>query len=323
MAKKSTKHSALRLFSTGFGMGTADLVPGVSGGTIAFLFGIYEELLFSIRTVTGTAPKLLLKGKLKEAWQSIPFTFLLPLFLGIGLAIFGLANLFSYLLENYAVFVWSFFFGLVIGSGLIIRKRIKHWTTGVFVALVLSTILTYFVVGLAELSFGSGPLALFFTGAIAFCAMILPGISGSLMLVIMGQYEAVLNAVSDRDFLLLGVLAAGGIVGLALFARLLGWLFRKYHAIVIAALIGMLIGSLRKVWPWREPVEGTAATGAHTVEHAVLPAFDWRFLVCVLLAIVAVFIVIKLEKAGITKEHTEDIPDKEFKKEHREGEKTS
>lgn len=321
--KKSSKHSIIRLFSTGFGMGTADLVPGVSGGTIAFLFGIYEELLYSIRVVTGTTPKLVMRGKFKEAWQSIPFRFLIPLFAGIGLAIFGLASIFSYLLDTYAVFVWSFFFGLVIGSALIIRKRIKSWTKGVIIALVISTILTYIVVGLTEVSFGSDPLSLFVVGAIAFCAMILPGISGSLMLVIMGQYETVLNAVSDRDFVLLGAVAAGGVVGLALFSRLLGWLFKKYHAIVIAALIGMLIGSLRKVWPWREPVEGATVTGSYVPEFAVLPAFDWSFALCVVLATVAIYLVVKLEKIGVAKEHSEDIADKEFKKEYKEGKKTS
>ena len=320
---KKTNHSKLRLFSTGFAMGAADLVPGVSGGTIAFLFGIYEELLYSIKTITGSTLKLFFTGKFKQAFQSVPFSFLIPLFLGIALAIFGLASLFSFLLETYAVFMWSFFFGLVVGSALIVRKRIKHWNWKVWTALIAGTIITYIIVGSPTLDLGSGPLAFFSTGIIAFCAMILPGISGSLIMVILGQYEAVLQAVSDRNFGLLIFLAAGGAVGLGLFARLLGWLLRKYHAVVIAFLIGMLIGSLRKVWPWREPAEGATGHGSYVPEVLILPQFDWTLLLCITLAAVAIFATLQLERLGVTKEHSEDIGDKEFKKEYKEAEKTS
>lgn len=304
-------------------MGAADLIPGVSGGTIAFLFGIYEELLYSIKTITGTTLKLFFTGKFRQAFQSIPFSFLIPLFLGIGLAIFGLANLFSFLLDTYAVFMWSFFFGLVVGSALIVRKRIKRWSWKVWVSLIAGTVVTYIIVGSPTVDLGTGPLAFFGTGIIAFCAMILPGISGSLIMVILGQYEAVLQAVTDRNFGLLVFLAAGGAVGLALFARLLGWLLRRYHAVVIAFLIGMLIGSLRKVWPWREPVDGGSHTEAYVPEQLVFPPLDWNLFLCIVLAGVAILAVLQLEKIGITQEHDEDIPDKAFKKEYKEIEKAS
>lgn len=284
-------------------MGTADLVPGVSGGTIAFLFGIYNELLEAIKTLTGTTLKLLFKGRFKEAWRSIPLRFLVPLFIGILTAIFALASLISYLLEEQGLFVWSFFFGLVIGSALVIRKRIKRWTWQTWASLIIGTVVTFFVVGLTSGSIGSGPLAVLLSGMIAFCAMILPGISGSLMLVVLGQYQYILDSVSERVFTPLILLALGGAVGLGLFSRLLSWLLKHYHAIVIAFLIGMLLGSLRKIWPWRN----TYSAESTAMQMNQMPAFDWTFPVCLLLAALAVFLVTRLEALGLTEEQHHDV----------------
>lgn len=314
--KLKRQRARLRLLTTGFVMGTADLVPGVSGGTIAFLFGVYEELLYSIRTVSGTTLKLFFRGQFKAAFNSIPFGFLIPLLSGIVIAIFSLANLFSYLMDTFPVFLWSFFFGLVIASVIIIGKQIKHWNAKAITALLIGAIISFFIVSTAISGIGEGPLAFFVTGFIAFCALILPGISGSLIMVLLGQYEIVLQAVSDRNFGLLVFFIAGGALGVALLSRVLGWVFRKYHAVATAFLIGMLIGSLRSLWPWREP--GDTYTQAYTA-----PVFDWTFILCILLAAGGLMLVLQLEKLGIAKKHTEDISDKTFKKEQQEARKTN
>ena len=296
-----------RLFFTGFSMGLADLVPGVSGGTIAFIFGIYEELLYSIKLVTGQVPKLILQKQFKKAITLVPFGFLLPVFFGIIIAIFGFVKVVSFLLESQPIYVWSFFFGLVLGSVYIISRRIKKWTINRIMLLIFGFILTFILIGLPSFGGSSSPIAIFFTGAIAITAMILPGISGSLIMVLMGQYETIINAVSDRDYLTIIVFAAGAIIGLALFVRLLTWLLRHYQFAVIATLIGVMAGSLRRVWPWQaESPNGSA--------YNIIPNFNISLIFAIALIIVGFILVFVLERMGIAKEH-DDIETKEFKKE--------
>lgn len=305
---ESEKPRRIRLALTGFTMGMADLVPGVSGGTIAFLFGIYDELLYSIKVITGQFPRLLLKGRFGEAWRVVPFGFLVPLFLGIGLAIFGLVGVFSYLLEHYPVYLWSLFFGLVLGSSYIVSKRVAGWNIRRFGLLVLGFAATYGLVGLPTLN-GVSPSAfvMFATGAIAICAMILPGISGSLIMVMLGQYENVINAVADRSFHLLAPFAAGAVVGIAIFSRLLSWLLKNFHSAVIAFLIGVMLGSLRKVWPWQIEVEEKIFTNT-------LPSLSWQLAASLVLMLAGFLLVWQLERMGIAKEH-DDIDSKAFAKE--------
>lgn len=285
-----------RLFSTGFGMGLADLVPGVSGGTVALLLGIYDELLLSIKLVTGDVPKYALKGQFKKAWQTIPFRFLVPVFSGILIAIVGLVRVMTYLLDNHPVYVWSLFFGLVLGSALVVSRKVKAWDALKISLLVFGLVATYLLVGIsggsAEVSSGSFVV----TGLIASSAMVLPGISGSLIMVILGQYENVLNALSSGDVELIAAFALGAIVGLALFARLLSWLLKNYHDAVIAFLVGMLLGSLRKVWPWQEAISEKAYQN-------IAPVVDSTLALSIILAIIGFGLVWKLEKLGITKDH--------------------
>ena len=301
MAKPKKLQRTPRLFFTGFSMGFADLIPGVSSGTIAFLYGIYQELLYTIKVMTSTVPLLILKGQFKKAFQLIPFSFLIPLGLGMVLAIFGMVNLVSYLLATQALFVWALFFGLVLGSAFVIRKRMNGWTLRRALLLGAGFILTLFIVTLPTLQAGSSPLLTLGAGAIASMAMILPGISGSLMLVLLGQYEGIITAISELDFVTLGLLAVGIILGLAAFARLLSWLLHNHHSAVIATLIGVMLGSLGAIWPW-QTTEGTATT----------PMFDWSFLGVILLMIAGFILVLLLEKIGIAKEHTDDLAVKEF-----------
>jgi len=300
-----------RLFGTGFSMGVADLIPGVSGGTIAFLSGIYEELLYSIKLVTGDVLRLFLRGKVKQAISLIPFRFLVPLFFGLFGAIFLLANLLSYLLEEYPVFVWAFFFGLVLASTMIVMKRVKKWSILDRVGFVIAAIGAYILVGLVPVETPNTLPVFFISGMIAICAMILPGISGSFILLLLGKYQQVLGAVTERNFLTLAVFAAGCVVGIALFSRVLSWLFKNYHNISVAILAGFMLGSARKIWPWKEVVStriNSHGVEVPLVENNILPqVVDASVVIAVVLALIAVFVVYYLDKMQMVKEQTSDI----------------
>lgn len=302
--------SKVRLFFTGFTMGLADLIPGVSGGTIAFLFGIYDELLYSIKLITGRVPKLLLAREFKSAIRVIPFGFLLPLGAGITMAIFGLVKIVAHLLDTQPVLVWSLFFGLVLGSAYVVSSRVTSWTTKRVLLLFLGFISTFILVGLPSIGGSTNPVALFLTGAIAITAMILPGISGSLIMVLLGQYEIIIEAVSNREFSVLIVFGAGAVVGLGLFVRLLTWLLKHYHAAVVAVLVGVMLGSLRRIWPWQ-------VSESNDVTSNVLPQLSVALVWPLCLFIIGFIVVIILERIGVAKEHI-DINTQEFKKEFKE-----
>lgn len=232
-------------------MGAADIVPGVSGGSIALITGIYEELLRSINSFNGDSLKLLLRFEFKEFFRAVNGAFLLSLFLGILTSIFSLSKLITYLMDEHPIPLWSFFCGLILISAFLILKDIKKWSIGVIIALIIGTVAAYFI---TELPPTSSPDALWFTfvaGAIAICAMILPGISGSFILLILGKYEPILHAVSERDFVTLAVFALGCIVGLLSFSRVISWLLKHYYSITIGLLSGFMLGSINKLWPWK------------------------------------------------------------------------
>lgn len=302
-------------------MGAADIVPGVSGGTIAFIFGIYEELLYTIKTVSGKTLKLGLQGKFAEAWKSIPFSFGIPLGLGIGVALLSMANVISFLLVEYPAFLWSFFFGLVLASIILVRKRVIDWNVKDYIALIVTTIGSYILVGAVPVETPNTYLAIMLSGAIAICAMILPGISGSFLLVIMGKYEQILNAVVERDIITLGVFMIGIVLGLALFSRLLTWLFAQQHDLIIAALIGFMIGSLRKIWPWKEVLTTRVNSHGEVVpflEKNIIPSsVDGDVIMCILLAVAGMALIMTMEKFQAMKEHTKDIENPEFEKGHK------
>lgn len=237
-------------------MGSADVVPGVSGGTMAFILGIYEELIDSIRAMVNlTAIKLLLQFKIKAALDILPWKFLAAIGLGILLAIFSLAKFLEWMLINQPVLLWSFFFGLVLASIVTVSKRVKSWGPVTLISALIGAVMAYIIVGLVPLETPNAPWFLFLSGALAICAMILPGISGSFILVLLGKYQYVLSAVNNRDFVTLFLVAAGAGVGIVTFAQILGWLFKRYHDITVAVLIGLMLGSLRKIWPWKETVD--------------------------------------------------------------------
>lgn len=237
----------------GMCMGAADVIPGVSGGTIAFIMGIYAELLDSIKSVNGEALKLLLKGKIGAFWKHINGTFLASLFAGILISVFSLAKLMKYLLEFHPVPLWSFFFGLILASAVYILKGLDKWSIRNIISLLVGVAIGAFI---CLASPGQTPDALWFiflSGAIAICAMILPGISGSFILLLLGKYAFVMEAVSTLNIPVLVVFAAGACIGIVCFSHILSWLLKKFYMLTIALLSGFMIGSLLKVWPWKVP----------------------------------------------------------------------
>lgn len=310
-AKDVKRYSSqyIRLFFTGAAMGTADLIPGVSGGTIAFLLGIYDELLQSIKTVSGPFLKTLLKGQVKAAFKLVPFRFLTPLLLGLFGAIFTLAKLLSYLLDTYPSFVWAFFFGLVIASTWIVLKRVKKWQPSLWIGFVVAAIVTYLLVGAIPIETPTTLGFTFISGAIAICAMILPGISGSFILLLMGQYQHILGSVVNKDFTTLIVFAAGCALGLSFFARFLTWLFKHHHDISVAVLSGIMLGSIRKIWPWKETLLTRINSHGEVVplvEKNILPGnFDTSVIFVIVLALLGIAFVWYLEKLNVTDEHND------------------
>lgn len=258
--------SRTSLFLKGMAMGAADVVPGVSGGTIAFISGIYEELLSSISAISFNTLRILKKDGIAAAWKSINGNFLLVLVSGILLSIICISYLIKYLLENHTVLIWSFFFGLIVASIWLVGKQIKNRTYWLnILGLLLGTAIAYYI---TIASPGSSELTLpfvFLCGAIAIMAMILPGISGSFILVLLGAYEGILGSISllidgirTGDWTaawasgsILFVFAMGCIIGLISFSKVLTWMFKKAHDLTISVLTGFLIGSLNKVWPWK------------------------------------------------------------------------
>ncbi|WP_026956090.1 DUF368 domain-containing protein [Algoriphagus vanfongensis] len=241
----------LLTYLKGMAMGAADIVPGVSGGSIALITGIYQRLLDSINSFNGANLSLLLKLEFKQFYKAVNGTFLLSLLLGILTSVFTMSKVLTYLMDEHPIPLWSFFCGLILVSAFIILKEIKRWHLGVVLSVILGIIIAWWVTSLPPTT---SPDAIWFTfvaGAIAICAMILPGISGSFILLILGKYETILQAVSDKDFLTLGVFASGCIVGILSFSRLISFLLRKFYSTTIGLLSGFMLGSINKLWPWK------------------------------------------------------------------------
>lgn len=293
----------------GMAMGAADVVPGVSGGTIAFISGIYEELLGSISNVNLKLFNTLKKEGLKAAWKQVNGNFLLSLFLGIFISVVTLAKAIKYLLENEPILLWSFFFGLVLASIIYVAKQITKWNFISVLLLLLSSFLAYYVTTLNPLvNENSSLLFLFLAGAIAICAMILPGISGAFILVLLGAYKTILTAVDDRDLKTIATVGLGAIVGLLSFSKILKWLFSNYKNYTLAALTGFIIGSLNKIWPWKETL--TWRTNSHGVkvpfnQVSVSPfsfEVDPQIPFAVLLALIGFLLILLMEKLAFKKQ---------------------
>lgn len=298
------------LFLKGIGMGGADVVPGVSGGTIAFITGIYEELLNSIKSFNLDAVQLLIGGKFAMFWKHINGPFLSLVLSGILVSVLSLARVIHHFLEHHPIELWSFFFGLIVISAIAVTREIRKWTIAVVASGIAGIVVAYFITATTPASTPDGAVYVFISGAIAICAMILPGISGSFILLILGKYEYIIAAIKDLDIATLSVFALGCVAGLLSFSRLISWFLKKYHNIAIATLGGFMIGSLNKIWPWKETVSfrtNTAGEVVPLIQQNILPTEYMsktgespQMLTALLFAAIGVLIVIIIEKIANT-----------------------
>lgn len=235
-------------------MGAADVVPGVSGGTIAFITNIYEELLNSIRSFNLDAFKALKENGIAGFWKHINGNFLVALFIGIATSILTLSKLILYLLATHPILIWSFFFGLIVASALYIAKEIKKWRTATILSFIIGTAIAYLITIFSPAETPTALWFIFLSGALAICAMILPGISGSFILLLLGKYEYIFTALKELKLEVIFTFMLGCIIGLLSFSRVLSWMFKYYRDLTIALLSGFMLGSLNKVWPWKETI---------------------------------------------------------------------
>jgi putative membrane protein len=259
-------------------MGAADVIPGVSGGTVAFITGIYNELLHSIRAFDLEALRLLRQLRLKECWKKINGAFLLTLLLGILTSLLSLARLVNYLLRHHPILLWSFFFGLILISAPLVTREIKKWHIGTILAFVTGILSAYTITVLTPTQSPDHLPFIFFSGVLAICAMILPGISGAFILLLLGKYQFMVNALLQINIPVLAVFALGCITGIISFSRLLTWILDNYHNFTIALLSGFMLGSLNKIWPWRHALEyRTTETGERVPVYDV-SIMPWDYL---------------------------------------------
>lgn len=295
-------------------MGAADVVPGVSGGTIAFISGIYDQLLTAIANLPAAA-LLLLKGQIKQAWAHAHANFLLTLLGGILASILSFARLISWLMQHEPIALWSFFFGLVLISCFYVGREIKRWSITRWLAFAAGTAMAWYITIAAPVSWGQDMLSIFFAGAIAICAMILPGISGSFLLLLMGLYGYILSAVKNLELGIILVFAAGCACGLLLFARLLKTLLDNFRDVALALLTGFMLASLNKVWPWRQALEVIEKSGGELLVVRDEKLWPWQYaaqtghsselLLAIALACCGALLVFSLERYA-NRVHTKD-----------------
>ncbi|HCP40536.1 MAG TPA: DUF368 domain-containing protein [Cryomorphaceae bacterium] len=293
----------IQLFLKGMAMGAADVVPGVSGGTIAFITGIYGRLIGAISSINKKTLLLLFRGQFRQLWAVIDGTFLAVLFAGIFTSILTLASVLTYTLDHHPILTWSFFFGLVTASVWMMGRTVKQWNVIAAVAFAFGTIITYAITEMGATAGSDAPWYLILSGALAICAMILPGISGSFILLLLGAYSTVLAAVTNGELLTLAYLGIGAIFGLLSFSKGLKYIFERYYNPTIAMLSGFLLGSLNKLWPWKENLEAFVKHAGTEKEEVVAlsvrnltPGVDWPM--AVVFALFGAVLVLGLEYAG-------------------------
>ena len=269
-----SKMDYLLLVLKGAGMGAADVIPGVSGGTIAFISGIYEELVDSIKSINLQTLRLLALLRISQFIKAVNGWFLIAVFGGVFISIFSLARVMKSLLHNYPVLVWAFFFGLILASSIFVLRTAGRMTLKVWLSFLSGIGIAWFITTVSPATTPDYWWFIFICGAIGICAMILPGISGAFILLLLGKYEFIITAVSELDIPVIAIFLAGAVIGLILFSKLLSWLLKQYHAVTISILAGFMIGSLNKVWPWKRPTSTTLDAHGELItltEQNVLP----------------------------------------------------
>jgi len=292
----------------GVAMGAADAVPGVSGGTIAFISGIYEELISTISNINLSLFKTLFQKGVKQFWKELNGNFIVALLSGIIISFVSFMKLAKYLLEYHPVLIWSFFFGLIIASIYFVGKQITKWNIATIIALILGTTIAYYISTLPSMENSESSYFLFIAGAIAICAMILPGISGSFILIILGAYKTLSDAIHDINLKKIALFACGAVFGLLSFSHVLKWLFKHYHNITLAILTGFIFGSLNKVWPWKETLSWyTNSKGIETplLQESVSPFNfngDNQLALAIFLMVLGFLTIFILERLGSKKQ---------------------
>ncbi len=290
----------------GIAMGAANVIPGVSGGTIALITGVFERLINAIKSFDIHAVKLLFSGKIKELIKYTDFWFLVSLFLGVGIAIITLARLFKYLFESYPVYIWSFFFGLVLASVYFVGKTVKTWDFSVIASFVIGTGVAIAISVLNPASQNDSFLYLLICGVVAVCSMILPGLSGSFVLILLGNYQLVMiDAVNAMSIKILFPVVLGAGFGLIAFSHALSWLLKKYHNQTLSTLTGFILGSLGILWPWKTVIIQTFGDKVKTIGYNwYLPSVDTEFFIAALLIILGIITIWGTEHFG-SKENTD------------------
>ena len=291
----------------GIAMGAADAVPGVSGGTIAFISGIYEELITTISGINLSLFRTLKKEGIIAFWKLLNGNFILSLLLGILVSYLTFMRIAKYLIEHHPILIWSFFFGLIVASIFFVGKQIKAWNVPTIIGLVLGALAAYYITSLPSMASSEQPLFLFFAGALAICAMILPGISGSFILVILGAYKTLSDALHDFDLKKVGLFTLGAFIGLLSFSHVLKWLFKHYHNITLAILTGFIFGSLNKIWPWKVVLTWREISNGKLVpvlEKSISPSTyngDPQLVFAISLMVIGFLTIFILEKLGSKK----------------------
>lgn len=316
MGRSSIQYVLITL--KGMAMGAADVVPGVSGGTIAFISGIYEELIESIDKLNLTNLKKIRSHGFKVFWKSVNGSFLLALFSGIAISILSLAKLIKWLLQNEPVLLWSFFFGLVVASIVFIGKQIKTTNFLIILAIISSTLLSYYITRAEPFASPDSNLYLFFCGFVAIIAMILPGISGAFILLLLGAYEIAIETINNliksittlntalftdavTKFAMLGI---GAVVGIKVFSKILNWMFKHHKNVTLAILTGFMVGSLNKIWPWKKVLTwrlNSEGLKVPLLEESVAPSAyigDAQVILAIVFMIVGFLTIFILEKLG-------------------------
>lgn len=300
-----TTKEYLSLSLKGMAMGAADIIPGVSGGTIAFISGIYEELIETINNVNFEAIKKLKNNGIKSFWTHINGNFLIALLTGIAISIMSLAKVITHLLETHSQLLWGFFFGLIVASVYIVGKQVNKWDINNIISLIIGSSIAFYITILNPMQNPDALWFVFLSGSIAICAMILPGISGSFILLLLGSYEFILVAIKDFKLDVITIFGVGCITGLLAFSKLLNWLFKKYHDITIALLTGFLIGSLNKIWPWKETIQTRINSHGEIVpfiQSNVLPSNfegDSNIIEVILFSLIGLVLIYLLERFSI------------------------
>lgn len=289
------------VFLKGMAMGAADVVPGVSGGTIALITGIYLRLLDALKSCTPKNLVALLRGD-KKVWLHIDGTFLLVLLLGILVSFLSLSKVVKYCLDHYPIPLWSFFFGLICASAVFVAMQITRWSWKQWLSLLTGVSLALLISFLRPAELPDTWWVLVLAGSIAVCALILPGISGSFMLLMMGLYSTIMDAINELRFLTLGCFVVGCVIGLLSFSRFLSWLLTHYYNTVMASMVGFLLGSLYIIWPWKETVESMFDLSGNqrpSLQRAVLPGVyqgDPQVALAILFCVLGFALVLTLEK---------------------------